>query len=72
MNNLKKHIKDFIDTFTKITTGITIVCAICLEISNADEWKGLNHVLVQVIAAGAVTALITVLCLPCTLGEREA
>lgn len=72
MNNLKKHIKHFIDAFTKITTGITIVCAIFLEISNADEWKGLDHVLVQVIAAGAATALITVLCLPCTLNEREA
>ena len=70
--NVSKFIKDFIDSFTRITTGITLVCAVCMTLSDIKEFNMYSSVLWQVLAAGAVTALITSVCLPCTMAEREA
>lgn len=69
---MKMFIKDFIDCFTRITTGITIVCALFLTLTEGVEhWEGLKYILWQVLAAAAVTALWTVLCIPCKMSERE-
>ena len=71
MKGVSRFIKDFIDSFTRITTGITLVCAISLSLSDVRDFSLYSSVLWQVLAAGAATGLITAVCLPCTLGDRD-
>lgn len=71
MRNLKLYIRDFLDAYARITTGITLICAISVSLAdNSSEWMLYRNIMWQVLATAAVTALVTVVCLPCTLAER--
>lgn len=53
-----KFFKTFLNFFAIITLGITIVCGLNLITAN-DTYIVPKHILLQVAAAGAITALIT-------------
>lgn len=55
-------LKQFVNLFTKITTGTLLICAAAMEISGVEEWNA--NVLWYIAAVGLVTTLITMIILP--------
>lgn len=57
-----KYLQYFIGLFTKVTTGVTIVCAVILKILGVEMWT--SDILWQILLCGAVTTLLSMALLP--------
>ena len=57
-----KCLKHFIDCFSKITTGIILVCAVMIKLAGVEQWT--VDILWHIPLCGAATSLITVVLLP--------
>lgn len=57
-----KYLQYFIGLFTKVTTGVIIVCAVVLKVLGIEQWT--SDILWQIPLCGAVTTFLSMAILP--------